>query len=132
MGMNFVITLTGEVSVEAAASDMGIDIDNPNDLLDISTSVQLDDVQVSGSVTVEASARVEDVEVAAEDLDGYDADIALGEYVSPYGGASVSNADFEITEEPTGFDTVTQALGYDRDQAIAVYAALARDGYEVS
>jgi hypothetical protein len=131
MSMQFTIALTGDISSEVEASDLGIDTDNPNDLLDVSSQVDFEDVRVSGTVTIEASVRISDVEVAAADLSGYDADTAIGEYVSPYGGCDVSNADFEVTDEPTGFDTVVEALGYDRDQAIEVYAALDRAGYEV-
>lgn len=131
MSMQFTIALTGDISVECEAEDMGIDLDNANDLLDLSSSIDVDDVSVSGTVTVNASVRISDVEVSAADLSGYDADAAISEQVSPYGSVDVSNADFEVTDEPTGFDTVVEALGYDREQAIEVYAALDRAGYEV-
>src|SRR5689334_2042562 len=98
MGMQFTVALTGEVRHEIGASDLGIDLDNPNELLDVSSAVEFDDVQVGGTVTLEASVRIGDVMVSAEDLDGYDAETAIGEYVNPYGyGMSVNSADFEIT-----------------------------------
>jgi hypothetical protein len=129
MGMQFELTITGEVEQEAEAEDLGLDLDDLQSIFDTSSSVQLDDGSVSGSVTISASARVENVDVSAEDMAGYDADAALNEYFGY--GVNVSNADFEITEEPTGFDAVTSAVGYDRDVAIAVYAALASAGHEV-
>lgn len=132
MSMQFTIALTGDISTECEAENMGIDLDDPNELLDVSNSqVEFEDVRVSGTVTIEASVRITDVEVAASDLANYDADTAISEFVSPYGGTDVSNADFEVTDEPTGFDTVVEAVGYDRDIAIAVYAALDREGFEV-
>lgn len=131
MGMQFTVTLTGDIRSEVEASYCGIDLDNPNNLMNISSQVELDDVQVSGLVTIEASVRISDVEVEASDMASYDADAAIGEFVSPYGGVEVGNADFEVTDSPTGFDEVVEALGYDRDKAIKVYAALANAGHEV-
>jgi hypothetical protein len=132
MGMQFTVTLTGDISAEVEAEDAGIDLDNANDFLDISSSVEVDDVSVSGTITVTASVRISDEEVEAADMADYDADAAISEHINSYGSVDVSNADFEVTDSPTGFDTVVEALGYDRDEAIKVYAALANAGLEVS
>lgn len=131
MGMQFTVTLTGTASVEVEASDLGLDLNDPHEFFDASSSIEFDNVELSGSVNLTADVRVENVEVSASDLGSYDADTALQEYAGPYGGINIENADFEITDEPTGFDVVTEAVGYDREQAIAVYAALDAAGHEV-
>jgi len=128
--MNFTVSLSGSVSVEAEASDLGLDLDySANEYFDISSTVSLSDAEVTGTVNITARAEVEEVEVEVGDMSDYDADAALQEHVGPY--VNVEDADFEVTSGPTGFDVVVEALGYDRDEAIKVYVALAAAGHEV-
>lgn len=131
MGMQFTITLTGDatfsdIDVDASDISIGDDALDPNGF---SGSVSFDDVSVeSATVTLSARVTIEDVEVDAQDLSDFDADEAINEALD-YQPSDVSGAEFEVTSEPTGFSIVEARLG--RENAIDVYADLARAGYEV-
>lgn len=129
MAMFFTVVLTGNVETTVDATDLGIDLDNPHELFDVGSRVEFENAHVSGEVTLSASVRINEVEVGAEELADYDADTAISEFVGPYGGVSVLNADFDIENSPTGFDVVEEAT--DRDMALNVYAALSRAGYDI-
>lgn len=131
MGMHFGLTLTADISTQVDISDLGIDEDAVTATLDMSSDVQLDDVTVEGQVDMTASARIENVEVSASDMVDYDAEAAFSENFFHW-GVSIDNADFEVTDEPTGFSDVVAALGFDRDVAIKVYAALDGAGLSVN
>lgn len=128
--MQFTVSVTGKVRLEVSGTN-GIDA---SELLDEEvgyTSVEFEDAEaLVDTVTIEARARLDDHEVSASDLGEFDAEQALDEAIGSY-NATVSDADFEVTDSPTGFDTVVEALGYDREQAIAVYAALDAAGLSV-
>lgn len=125
----FKVTLTGTVVLRGLdASDLSIDSErlaegNLSDELDVSyVSIE------SAVVDVEAFITLRDYEVAIENIDDFDAEDALAEYVHHWDN-SVKGAEFEVTDGPTGFDEVEAAVG--RETAIEVYATLARNGYDV-
>lgn len=132
MGMQFKVTITGEVTVS------GIELDDLGYTFDAEEAFRgalsgydfsIDEASVArAQVDITASVRVEDVEVAVEDLEDFDADTALNEHFGYE--ASAMLATFEVEEGPTGFSEVESVT--DRDTAITVYAALARAGYEVN
>lgn len=133
MSMQFTVSIEADFTQTQAAADVVSSYDVDTDMLDLSGDVSITGVSVSGSITIEGHVSVEGVEVSAAALADYDAEEALSDYTQ-YGISSVefSNAEFEVTDSPTGFDTVVEALGYERDAAIAVYAALDAAGHEVS
>lgn len=131
MGMKFTVTVTGKVRFEGVdASDAGLDADDVISNLDQSYgTVSYDNASIEEvSITIEADASVGGVEVNASDLADYDAEQALSEAIDNY-SATISHADFTIDDEPTGFSVVEDLL--DREQAIAVYAALDAAGHTV-
>lgn len=126
----FTLQLTGRIQSEVEAADCGIRVDDdPNEFLDIRSEVNIVDVQVSGTVTINATVSVGDVEVDAEDMADFDADVRLQEEVSLYGGIDVSGAEFYVIESPTGFDDLASDIG--QYEALQAYASLARHGYDV-
>lgn len=132
MGMKFTVTATAKATVEDIdISDLALDA---GDILDDASvlgygGIEVEDAEITGgSVTVEARVRIEDVEVSASDISDYDASAAFEEHVD--WNVSISDADFDIEDSPTGFDEVEQAVG--RDIALSVYAALDAAGFEVN
>lgn len=131
MGMNFTITLTGDISVGVEASDLSLGDGLDGASLFDNYRADISDVSVYGTVTVSARASLTGIEVEAADMVGFDADQRLGEELDPYGGVSADSTEVEVEDGPTGYTDVLAALGYDEAQAIAVYAALAAAGFEV-
>lgn len=126
MGMNFTVSVTADFHTSLDADDIISRYDVDSDMLGISSDVSLDVTDISGSVDIEGTLEATDVEVEAVDLTDFDAEEALSGYGTSF---DLSNVEFTITDSPTGFEAVEQAL--DRDTAIAVYAALANNGHEV-
>lgn len=132
MGMQFTVSVTGKVVFEGLeASASHLDADQIIEDADGSYgSVEYSDAEVTeATVTVEARATASDIEVSAADLQDFDAEQALSEAISNY-SASIRDAEFDITDSPTGFDVVNEVLS-DREQTIAVYAALEAAGHSV-
>lgn len=130
MSMKFTVNVSGDFSSEVDAEDVLSRYDVDSDMLNLSGDVSIEDVNVSGEVSIEGRLRIEGVEVAAADLNDFDADTAIEEYKSWGSTLRVYGAEFEVTESPTGFDEVESAIG--RDEAIAAYAALDAAGFEVN
>jgi hypothetical protein len=135
MGMQFTVTVEGRVRLErldASGHLSGMDAEAIVDDEVGYGSISVSDAEiVEATVAVTFTATKEDIEVEATDIEDFDAEQALQEAIDNY-GAVIETAEFIITESPTGFDTVTAAVGYDEEVAKAVYAALARAGLEVS
>lgn len=130
MSMNFTVTATGTVTLRGIdVSDLNVDA---GDLFSDNTNgdISVDTAYIeSASVDIRADVSLSDIEVAAADLINFDAEQAIEEALTHW-DSSIMNADFEVTASPTGFEEVKDAT--DRDTAIAVYAALANAGFEVS
>lgn len=128
--MQFVVTVRGVIKADVDVYALGIDISDPHDFLDVSRDVDLRDVRLVGTVSVEATVSISGIEVEAVDLASFDADECLRDRLG-LSYDDVSFADFDIVKEPTGFRIVEAALGYSRDDAIRVYAELSQNGLEV-
>lgn len=132
MSMFFTVTATGKVTLTAEQDGLpdGFDAETAaRDELPTWTNIEVEDVEViRASIEMEVSIRLPDIEVAAQDLDDFDAEQVLDEAISYHG--PVTDAEFEIDDSPTAFGLVEEAIG--RDNAIEAYAVLARAGYEIS
>jgi len=125
--MQFGVTLKADFETDVDGDNLVSTYDVDADMLGISGNANISVDRIGGSVHIEGTIEVEDFEVSASDLSGFDAESALDD---EYGNLSLSSAEFEVTASPTGFVEVESALG-DREQAIEVYAALANAGFEV-
>ena len=126
MDMNFKVNITADFEEELDVSQILSTYDVDAEMLGVSGSATLDVHDISGSVQVSGRITVEDFEVSAVDLNDFDAESA---FAFGFGSLSLSSAYFEVTDSPTGFVAVENAIG--RDQAIGAYAALANAGFEV-
>lgn len=127
MTMNFTVALKADFSQEQDADNLIQSWDVDTDMLNMPSRVDIEDVNISGTVVISGRISLDGVEVSAEDLEDFDAQDA---FESEGIDGDFSDAEFEVTDSPTGFEEVESAVG-DRDTAITVYAALSRAGYEV-
>lgn len=127
MGMSFTVSVKADFTVSKDADMLISRWDVDNDMLDFPGDVSIEDVGVNGEVEFSGRLSIDDLDVSPSDLVDFDAESVLSDHGVD---GDISNAEFEVTDSPTGFDTVAYAI--DRDTAIAVYAALDSAGYTVS
>jgi hypothetical protein len=95
----------------------------------LSDSITFEDAEViETNVTVRARVRIDDIEVEVSDFADFDAENAAHDALG-YDVSRVSDAEFEVEDGPTGWDTLEPLLG--QEQAIEVLVALQRDGLSI-
>lgn len=129
----FTITITGTLSfreVDASDYDSAVDLDRLTQDMDTGEgggTLSTDGSSVEAhEVSWEQDVTIEGIEV--DDINDVDADRFLNERFSHH-DFSVSNADFEVTEGPEGYDLVVQL--FDSETASALYSMFAREGLRV-
>jgi hypothetical protein len=130
--MRFTVTITGDVTY-SGINTLDLLVDAKTALTDevyipYGTDLTFEDASVTEAVlTIEARARLGGIEVDAEDIEYFDADAELDDLLGY--NAMTSGVEFEVTNSPSGFGLIEDMLG--RENAISVYATLAKNGLEV-
>lgn len=130
MGMQFEVTVTGDITYKNIDASIERHIDAESVIDGLAGELEVVDAEVTESVvTIKASVRRTGYMVDAEDIEDFDGYLVLDEECGHW-DTSISNVEVEVTEGPTGFDEVEDAIG--RDHAIAAYQVLAASGFTVS
>jgi len=130
MGMQFSVTISGDVEFSIEVADLFIDADEVvTSEVGYDTGLKFTDLNVTGgTATIEGRVSMSDVEVSAAELADFNGDERISDLLG-YNGSVRLGCDVVIDESPSGFAVVESITG--RKSAIEVYTALAAAGFDI-